>query len=84
MFFVCLSYELVLILNKGYGTTLNERDQEINKRMADMLGASSIFVPQSYRIVMYMKWALLYFSSNPEEVIRAYSIVVCIFIKHLL
>ena len=44
---------------------LNGREQNINKRMTDMLGASSVFVPQSYRIVI----------SNPEEVIRAYSTV---------
>ena len=84
MFFVCLSYELVLVLNKSCDAKLNGREQNINKRMTDMLGASSVFVPQSYRIVMYVKWALLYFSSNPEEVIRAYSTVACIFTKHLL
>lgn len=55
MFFVCLSYELVLVLNKSCDAKLNGREQNINKRMTDMLGASSVFVPQSYRIVMYVK-----------------------------
>ena len=84
MFFVYLLYEFVLVLNKSCDTKRNGAEQEVNRRMIDMLGASSVFVPQSYRIVMYMKCALLSSSLNPEEVIRAYLTVVCMFIQHLL